>query len=84
MHTINNDSPIIDQNVLRGLKIKGNNPIEVFRDLDIVYKKTLLPKAKAQNFFNEFDTAFPKAKNISEVKKIDFYLWAFFTKEEEK
>ena len=78
VHTINNDSPIIDQNVLRGLGIKGNNPIAIFNNLETEYKRTLLPDAKAQNFFNDFDTAFPKAKLISDVKKIDFYLWVLF------
>lgn len=80
VHTINNDSPIIDGNVLKGLHIKGNDAVKIYSDLREIYTNELLPNAEAKGFFADFDKKFPNGADISKVKKIDFYLWALFAK----
>lgn len=80
VHTINNDSPIIDGNVLKGLHIKGNEAVKIYSDLREIYTNALLPNAEAKGFFVDFNKKFHNGADISNVKKIDFYLWALFAK----
>lgn len=80
LHTINDDSYIIDQNVLKGLNIKGNDAVKIYDELKDIYNKNLLPEANKSGFFADFDAQFPSGADISKVKKIDFYLWALFAK----
>lgn len=90
-HTINNNSPIIDQNVLKGLKIRGRskkgNGIAIYNELWIEYYKNngLIDCAKRDNLSEQFDGLCCRGgikvsdlSKISLVKKIDFYLWAYF------
>lgn len=78
LHTINDSSPIIDKNVLSGLNIKKKNPVDVYNTLESIYKGNLIPMADGVGFFDDFDKQFPSGKGMSKVKKIDFYLWAYF------
>ncbi len=91
-HTINNNSPIIDQNVLKGLKIKGRskkgNGIAIYKELWNEYYKNngLIDCAKRDNLSDQFDSLCRRGgikvsdlSKISLVKKIDFYLWANFS-----
>lgn len=78
LHTINDSSPIIDKNVLSGLNIKEKNPVDVYNTLESIYKDNLIPMAGGVGFFDDFDKQFPSGKGMSKVKKIDFYLWAYF------
>lgn len=80
LHTINDSSPIIDKNVLSGLSIKEKDPVKIYDALESIYKNNLIPMADGVNFFNDFDKQFPSGKDMSKVKKIDFYLWAKFSK----
>lgn len=80
LHTINNDSCIIDKNVLKGLGIKGNDPVKIYDKLKDIYNGILLPEADKSGFYADFDEQFPSGTDISKVKKIDFYLWALFAK----
>lgn len=78
LHTINDSSPIIDRNVLRGLEIKANDPVVIYDELKSRYKDVLIPTATKTGFFSDFDAKFSSGATISAVKKIDFYLWAYF------
>ena len=82
--SINSNSPIWDSNVLSNLglpqpKGKGEqklvNAIQIFHQLELIYND-LLADADLQFLIDEFDKCFPQAKNISIVKKIDFYIWS--------
>lgn len=88
-HTINNDSPIIDQQVLSKLKIpnrsKKGMALTIYNDLRDAYCKNggLIDDAKRDQLANQFDSLCIQhgidasdLSQISLVKKIDFYLWA--------
>lgn len=90
-HTMNNTSPIIDKNVLKGLKIPGRskkgNGLAIYGSLWDEYYKTggLIDCAKRDELSKQFDDLCIKygmqntsLNTISLVKKIDFYLWAYF------
>lgn len=92
LHTIDGDEPIIDHEVIEKLRscfctrrcfleipktITGiDTAVDLHNALTACYVKYLIPYAKTVDYFNKFDAAFPQAKHISDVKKIDFYLWA--------
>lgn len=78
LHTINDSSPIIDKNVLSGLNIKEKDPVKIYDTLESIYKNNFIPMADGMDFFGDFDKQFPSGKGVSKVKKIDFYLWAYF------
>ena len=82
--SIKPSSPIWDSNVLKNLglsqpKGKGEkklfNAIQIFHQLELIYND-LLADADLHFYIEEFDKTFPSAKNISIVKKIDFYIWS--------
>lgn len=50
--------------------------VDLHNALKACYVDYLIPYAKSAGYFDKFDKAFPAAAHISEVKKIDFYLWA--------
>lgn len=92
LHTIDCDEPIIDSQVVENLRecpytakyflgvpktIEGiDKAVDLHNALKACYYDCLIPCAKSVGYFDAFDNAFPCAKNISEVKKIDFYIWA--------
>lgn len=92
LHTIDCDEPIYDNKVIkklcssfgteryfRGVSKTINSidtAVTVYNALRACYFDCLLPYAQKVGYFVAFDRAFPFAKHISEVKKIDFYLWA--------
>lgn len=91
LHTLNPDEPIIDSIVIKNLQADPNtvpylegvvkqsytiaDAVNLHNALKDCYIKYLIPHAKKVGYFDVFDSEFPFAKNISEVKKIDFYLW---------
>lgn len=91
LHTLKPDEPIIDSIVLNNLQADPNTApflegvikpkytiaeaVNLYNALKDCYKEYLIPYAKNVGYFDAFDKKFPFAKNISEVKKIDFYLW---------
>ena len=92
LHTLKPDEPIIDSEVVNKLRytfctasyFKGvpkninsiNDAIVLHNALKDCYLNCLIPAAKKVGYFNRFDQAFTNATGISEVKKIDFYLWS--------
>lgn len=92
LHTIDCDEPIYDNEVIEKLRscfgteryFRGvpkiinsiDDAVAVYNALRACYYDCLIPYAKKVGYFDAFDSAFPFAKHISEVKKIDFYLWA--------
>lgn len=91
LHTLKPDEPIIDSIVIDNLQDDPNtapylknvvkssytitDAVNLHNALKDCYKQYLIPYAKNVKYFDAFDMAFPFAKHISEVKKIDFYLW---------
>ena len=103
LHTLNPDKPIWDKNVLAVLEAKGEisgkysyslpdavkieKAKEIYRGLEDFYAR-YLPMPEAKQIIAAFDAEFPSAKDISDVKKVDFNLWSsynemFFKKEKE-
>lgn len=103
LHTLNPDKPIWDKNVLAVLEAKGEisgkysyslpdavkieKAKEIYRGLEDFYAR-YLPTPEAKQIIAAFDAEFPSAKDISDVKKVDFNLWSsynemFFKKEKE-
>lgn len=92
LHTLDPNEPIIDKQVIEKLRscpqtekyfkkvpkiIKSiDDAVALHNALKDCYNGYLIPQAKKANYFDEFDRRFPSAKDISEIKKIDFYLWA--------
>lgn len=92
LHTLKPDEPIIDKIVIDNLRrlsctapyfagVPQNirsiqNAVKLHNALKDCYTNHLIPCAKATGYFSQFNNAFPAAAQISEVKKIDFYLWA--------
>lgn len=92
LHTIDSDEPIIDNEVITKLCICSctarcfsgvnkkpktiDSAVDLHNALKACYVNYLIPLAKQVDYFSQFDNAFPAAAHISEVKKIDFYLWA--------
>lgn len=79
LHTINNESPIIDSIVLKNLNLlnefkkKDSNKIEIYNKIVLIYTDLLI---EYPYLIDEFDKKFPKEKElISNIKKIDFILW---------
>lgn len=79
LHTLNNDSPIIDSIVLKNLNLlkeyrrKNSNKIDIYNKVVSIYKSLLIDN---HYIIDEFDKKFSKEKNsISNTKKIDFILW---------
>ena len=52
--------------------------MNIYNTLEFMYKSKLIPMAGGVGFFGDFDKQFSNGKGISKVKKIDFYLWAYF------
>lgn len=50
--------------------------VDLHNALNACYLNYLIPYAKSVEYFADFDGRFSRAAHISEVKKIDFYLWA--------
>ena len=91
LHSLKNDEPIIDSVVIKKLladpgtkkyftsKLKPSytqaEAVQLHNELKNCYYKCLIPMAKRTNFFDDFDIFFPNAAAISNIKKIDFYLW---------
>ena len=73
LHTINNEMPIYDRNVLRNLNIHEQNPIEGYKKICEWYN-TFKDTDQASQWVEEFDKVFPNII-ISKTKKIDFILW---------
>ena len=92
LHTLKPDEPIIDKEVINKLyscpctgkyfygvkKHPGNvyEAVALHYALKDCYYSFLIPWARKTGYFTAFDAAFPQATHISEIKKIDFYLWA--------
>lgn len=81
LHTINNDMPILDQNVLINLglfkKYMTNkyNKKEIYKEIQIKYAE-LLQDSKINMALEIFDNEFEDVKDqISRTKKLDFILW---------
>lgn len=91
LHTIDGDEPIIDKIVLGNLQKDPNTSkffvglikksytideaVDLHNALKACYVDYLIPYAKSKSYFANFDRKFSNATYISEVKKIDFYLW---------
>lgn len=92
LHTIDNDEPIIDSEVVKKLSLcfctskyfisirkkpkTIDQAVDLYNALKACYFDYLLPLAKKSNYFAVFDALFPSLQRISDVKKIDFYIWA--------
>lgn len=92
LHTIDNDEPIIDSEVVEKLSLcfctskyfigickkpkSVDKAVDLYNALKACYFDYLLPLAKKNNYFAAFDALFSSQGWISDVKKIDFYLWA--------
>ena len=87
LHTLNPEKPILDKNVREffapdiDLAVKGRNEeekiesaVSVYATLEKWYAE-YLPTDEAKDVLQYFDELFPTYKNISDVKKIDFFLW---------
>ena len=74
LHTINPNNPIYDSKVLRSLNITGKDPYYKYAIICEWYQK-FNDTEEEHIWTNEFDNAYPEAKNITKVKKIDFILW---------
>lgn len=82
--TINPDMPIWDSYVLKnlGLKLRGKNKEERFSMAVVLYDnicswyKDFLKTDESKEMIGMFDQAFPEYSNITEIKKIDFIIWA--------
>lgn len=85
IHTTNHSKPIFDRNVLASLRLKYNyssspekkieKAVSLYNEIDSFYKEYLISE-DAQEKIEYFDINFPNGKNINNVKKIDFLLWA--------
>ena len=82
--TINSNQPILDSVVLGklGMKITGNtsdkkmeSALECYRKLEYWYKGFIVT-AESKKYIELFDKQFPQYKRISQIKKLDFILWA--------
>ena len=82
--TINPDMPIWDSYVLKnlGLKLRGKNKEERFSMAVVLYDnicswyRDFLKTDEAKEMIGMFDQAFPEYSNLTEIKKIDFIIWA--------
>lgn len=82
--TLNADMPIWDSNVLKALQLslKGNTPELKMSNAVVLYDriyrwyKDFLQTDIAKNMLRRFDSEFPEYRSLSDVKKIDFILWA--------
>ena len=91
LHSFKDCEPIIDSVVIKKLLADPNTKkyftsklkpsytqaeaVQLHNELKDCYYNRLIPMANKTVFFYEFDTLFPHATAISNVKKIDFYLW---------
>lgn len=83
LHTYNNKKPIIDRNVLvffnkeiegKTLEEKIQSAISIYSEVEKWYE-TYLKTEDAKECIKFFDNEFPEFKSISNVKKIDFFIW---------
>ncbi len=82
--TLNTEMPIWDSNVLTALRLslKGNKPELKLSNAVVLYDricrwyKEFLQTDNAKDLLRRFDTEFPEYISLSDVKKIDFILWA--------
>lgn len=81
--TINPEKPILDSKILKylGLQTGGNNKkerlenaLKAYNQIEKWYEE-YLKSEEAKSCIQYFDELFPKYKNISSVKKIDFFIW---------
>lgn len=83
LHTINPNKPIWDKFVLMNLNINKSRygkdkiqfSIDTYKKIEDFYNEFLLTE-DAKRYIEFFDTNFPKGIQISNIKKIDFLLWA--------
>ena len=83
--TINPEMPILDSQVLTnmGLSIKGKNPEEKLVCAKTVYAeicrryRNYIGTKNCNNAILLFNRYFPDCLTMSDVRKIDWYLWAF-------
>ena len=79
---INNDMPIWDQYVLKNAGVaqpsqgsdRFDSTVSVYSQLCEWYE-CYLKTENSKECIRHFDKTFPKYKEISDIKKIDFYLW---------
>ncbi len=81
LHTVNNDMPILDKNVLINLGLykkflnKNYSKKEIYKEIQIKYNE-LLQDSKINIILEIFDNEFSDVKDqISKTKKLDFILW---------
>lgn len=82
--TINPDMPIWDSYVLKnlGLKLRGKNKEERFSMAVVLYDnicswyRDFLKTDESKEMIEMFNQTFPEYSNITEIKKIDFIIWA--------
>lgn len=83
--TINHNMPILDSQVLAnmGLSIVGKTPADKLKSAKDTYEtirnrySNYLGTADCLDAIALFDTYFPDYTTVSEVKKIDWFLWGF-------
>lgn len=82
--TLNPQMPIWDSRVLHNLqlKLKGKTPEQRLSSAVVLYDRicewyeAFLQTDKAREILKTFDEALPECKTFSDVKKLDFVLWA--------
>ena len=80
--TLNTDKPIWDQNVLDALNLKLtgigmqrlNNAIDLYKRIETWYNEFVESK-KGKEWIAIFDKVLPSYKEVSNIKKIDCFLW---------
>lgn len=87
LHTVNPNMPIYDALVVRRMGIKPvkwnknktihlTNSLETYNQIVDIYSKYFQTQNCREAIYM-FDSYFPEFKRISDVKKIDFFLWKF-------
>lgn len=76
LHVLQPDKPILDKNVLKALGFaRCKDHKSTYRTIQQIYRTELIHAAEMQEYFDEFDKTFPNGTGLSDVKKIDFFLW---------
>lgn len=81
--TLDDSKPILDQFVLKylGLEIEGSSPDDRLQSVKKIYKEIddwygkFLKSSEGKSCVRFFNEKFPDYKSISDVKKIDCFLW---------
>jgi len=81
LHTVNNDMPIWDSNIIKNLGLENDmknikiSRTEIYKNICKIYAE-FLPTTQAKQWIFEFDKIYAKYSNIiTDTKKIDFILW---------